>query len=185
MTKMSPTLLHCRRSSASISTPGTLFTLFSSDRNRRHGASDPSAASPSPSSIPSSRTFVADAASALPLLRRHSPPPPPVRHPPGRPRRPPLHLPALAGLYITAKEILEVFLIQAPAGPPTLKRGPDYPLMCISYMQMKGYETWKAGKSRKSSSAEHEAISAEPEKCMQLHILPFRVVSCRVATEQS
>ncbi|CAL9115613.1 unnamed protein product [Musa acuminata var. zebrina] len=173
MTKMSPTLLHCRRSSASISTPGTLFTLFSSDRNPRHGASDPSAASPSPSSIPSSRTSVADAASALPLLRRHSPPPPPVRHPPSRPRRPPLHLPASAAAMIDAelKEILEFFLIQALAGPPTSKRGPDYPSMCISCMQMKGYETWKAEKSRKSSSAEHEVISAEPEKSMQLHIL--------------
>ncbi|CAL9173875.1 unnamed protein product, partial [Musa hybrid cultivar] len=164
MTKMSPTLLHCRRSSASISTPRTLFTLFSSDRNPRHGASDPSTAS----SSPSSRTSVAAAAaSALPLLRRHSPPPPPVRHPPGRPRRPPLHLPASA-------EILEFFLIQAPAGPPTLKRGPDYPscnVHLISYMQMKGYETWKAEKSRTSSSAEHEVISAEPEKSMQLHIL--------------
>ncbi|CAL9048499.1 unnamed protein product [Musa banksii] len=176
MTKMSPTLLHCRRSPASISTPGTLFTLFSSDRNPRHGASDPSTAS----SSPSSRTSVAAAAaSALLLLRRHSPPPPPVRHPPGRPRRPPLHLPAMAGVQITATEILELFLIRemktlsgmAPAGPPTLKRGPDYPSMCISYMQMKGCETWKAEKSRTSSSAEHEVISAEPEKSMQLHIL--------------
>lgn len=109
MTKMSPTLLHCRRSSASISTPGTLFTLFSSDRNPRHGASDPSAASPSPSSIPSSRTSVADAASALPLLRRHSPPPPPVRHPPSRPRRPPLHLPASAGEENSCDQLPDLF----------------------------------------------------------------------------
>ncbi|URD73065.1 hypothetical protein MUK42_09992, partial [Musa troglodytarum] len=77
-------------------------------------------------------------------------------------------------LYITAKEILELFLIQvmktqsgmAPAGPPTLKRGPDYPLMCISYMRMKGSEAWKAVKSRKRSSAEHKVIDAEPKKYM-------------------